>query len=84
MKEYILNNLKDILTLPEEVFEIEYRKKAFELRREIFGDTAFLTGILALGNICVNDCTYCGLRSESPVNRFRLDEDRLESRCGLS
>ena len=46
-------------------------------RRE-FGDEVFVCGLLAFSNICVNDCTYCGLRvSNTAIPRMRLDVDDI-------
>ena len=78
MNKKILENLSSILEMPDAEFENEYRKIAFELTKEIFGNKAFISGILALGNYCVHDCTYCGLRSENNINRFRLDNNQLK------
>ncbi len=79
MKNDIIENLETILNLSDIDFENEYRKPAFEETGKLFGNKVFLTGILALGNYCVNDCLYCGLRSKNPVPRFRLTYEQLEN-----
>ena len=78
MKKEILENLGSILKLPQAEFDRRYRSEALKQSRKSFGKNAFLTGILALGNYCVNDCTYCGLRSDSSVDRFRLGAAQLK------
>ena len=77
MKDRIITELEDILKMPEQDFDLHYRSAAFKQTKSTFGGKGFVTGILGLGNYCVNDCTYCGLRLESPVNRFRLDHEQL-------
>ncbi|MBI9107072.1 MAG: radical SAM protein [Spirochaetales bacterium] len=79
MKNTILDNLSDILRLDYAEFSQTYGQKAREARTRVYGRGLFLTGILALSNYCVNDCLYCGLRSESGVNRFRLDLAQLKT-----
>lgn len=79
MKKEILNNLEEILALDKDEFNNTYGQQARNARTSVYGNGVFLTGILALSNYCVNDCLYCGLRSESEVNRFRLDFGQLKS-----
>ena len=79
MKNKIIDQLEEILELPGQEFDKMYRKPAFQKTKEVFGSKAFLTGILALGNYCINDCRYCGLRSESSAKRFRLTPAQLKA-----
>ncbi len=79
MKNKIIQGLDEILKMPEEQFNKEYRIPAFEKKQELFGQGAYLTGVLALGNYCVNSCRYCGLRAESDVKRFRLSKQQLRN-----
>ena len=79
MKSRITQNLEDILMLADDDFESLYSNEARRLTGSIYGTGVYLTGILALSNYCANDCLYCGLRSESSVNRFRLDRTQLEA-----
>jgi biotin synthase len=79
MKNEILDNIEGILKLDYSEFSATYGKRACDVRTEIYGNGVFLTGILALSNYCVNDCLYCGLRSESNVNRFRLEMSQLKT-----
>ena len=56
------------------------REKAVEKRREIYGDTVFVRGLIEIGNICKNDCFYCGLRkSNSRCDRYRLTKEEILS-----
>jgi len=79
MRNKILDNLAEILNLEYKLFSDTYGQKAREARADVYGNGVFLTGILALSNYCVNDCLYCGLRSSSNVNRFRLDLAQLKT-----
>ena len=54
------------------------REKAVEKRRDIYGDTVFVRGLIEIGNICKNDCLYCGLRkSNSRCERYRLTREEI-------
>lgn len=56
------------------------REKAVEKRRAIYGNTVFVRGLIEIGNICKNDCFYCGLRKSN----FRCDRYRLTAEEILS
>ena len=53
---------------------------AVQLRREVYGNTVFIRGLIEISNICRNDCLYCGIRKSNPhCQRYRLSgEDILE------
>ncbi len=53
--------------------------RADGVRRELYGNTVFIRGLIEVGNICQNDCYYCGIRaSNAACDRYRLtDEDIL-------
>ena len=54
------------------------REKAVEKRRDIYGDTVFVRGLIEIGNICKNDCLYCGLRkSNTRCDRYRLTREEI-------
>ena len=49
------------------------REKAVKIRREIYGNTVFVRGLIEISNICKNDCLYCGIRkSNAHCDRYRL------------
>lgn len=53
----------------------EYAVKA---RREIYGNAVFVRGLIEIGNICKNDCLYCGIRrSNRNCERYRLTEKQI-------
>lgn len=57
------------------VFLAEYAVRA---RREIYGNAVFVRGLIEIGNICKNDCLYCGIRrSNRSCDRYRLTEEQI-------
>lgn len=51
---------------------------AVKVRREIYGNTVFVRGLIEIGNICKNDCLYCGIRrSNRNCERYRLTEEQI-------
>lgn len=56
--------------------------QAQEVANEIYGNRVFKRGLIEFTNYCKNDCYYCGIRrSNSCVDRYRLDKDRILSCC---
>lgn len=90
-------NLLDILerehTLPLENYErlIEgfnpetaavAADKAVRLRREVYGDAVYIRGLIEVGNVCKNDCLYCGIRAGNALcDRYRLTDEEILSCC---
>ncbi|MDE6739697.1 MAG: [FeFe] hydrogenase H-cluster radical SAM maturase HydE, partial [Lachnospiraceae bacterium] len=51
---------------------------AVNVRREIYGNAVFVRGLIEIGNICRNDCLYCGIRrSNRSCDRYRLTEEQI-------
>lgn len=51
---------------------------AVKTRREIYGNTVFVRGLIEIGNFCKNDCLYCGIsRSNRNCARYRLTEEQI-------
>ncbi len=69
--EFLLNNRTPKAT--------EYiKEKADKVRKEIYGNSVFIRGLIEISNICKNDCLYCGIRkSNSDCNRYRLKPDEI-------
>lgn len=62
------------------------RARAAELadkaRREYYGNGVFLRGLIEVGNICRNDCYYCGIRrSNKCAERYALGRDEILACC---
>ena len=71
-------DIRRVLTLDDETFDRDFRKRALEIRQREFEDTLFVSGLLAFSSYCVNDCTYCGLRrSNAAIPRYRLSADEI-------
>ena len=57
---------------------------AVKKRKEIYGNSVFIRGLIEISNICKNDCYYCGIRcSNSKADRYRLTKDEIMSCCDL-
>ena len=64
----------------------EYAKmlaeEAVKLRREVYGNTVYIRGLIEVSNICRNDCYYCGIRkSNRNCRRYRLLPDEILACC---
>lgn len=75
MNKEIYNNLKDYLEMDKEQFDYEITSKAFCLLKQENKSVVNVSGLLALTNVCRNDCSYCGLCRSNKINRFTLAEE---------
>ena len=42
----------------------------------------FIRGLIEIGNVCRNDCLYCGIRrSNRHCSRYRLTEEQILACC---
>lgn len=78
-------SLEEYRFLIENISEqsMEYaREKAVAVRQSIYGNTVFIRGLIEIGNVCRNDCYYCGIRkSNKNCDRYRLTEDQILECC---
>ena len=66
-----------ILNRSEESAKI-LRDFAVKVRREIYGDSVYVRGLIEITNICRNDCLYCGIRrSNTNCERYRLTPEQI-------
>ena len=73
--EYLIENRDD------ESREL-LREKADKVRREIYGNKIFIRGLIEIGNICKNDCLYCGIRrGNKTCMRYRLSKEDILTCC---
>lgn len=57
-------------------------EKAVKKRKEIYGNSVFIRGLIEISNICKNDCHYCGIRrGNKNCERYRLNEEQILSCC---
>ncbi len=64
-----------------EIAEI-LKNEAVKKRKEVYGNTVFIRGLIEISNICKNDCLYCGIRaSNKSCDRYRLTKEEILSCC---
>ena len=55
---------------------------ADKLRRKYYGTDVYIRGLIEVGNICRNDCLYCGIRaSNKHCDRYLLTEEQIAECC---
>lgn len=51
-------------------------------RRKYYGSNIYIRGLIEIGNICKNDCLYCGIRaSNDKCDRYVLSKDEILYSC---
>lgn len=57
-------------------------KKAVEKRKEIYGNSIYIRGLIEISNICKNDCFYCGIRNGNKnCDRYRISKEEILECC---
>ena len=57
-------------------------QKAEAVRKEIYGNTVYIRGLIEFTNICKNNCLYCGIRRDNQsCDRYRLTPEQILSCC---
>lgn len=57
-------------------------EKAVKTRKEVYGNSVFIRGLIEISNICKNDCHYCGIRrGNKNCERYRLTKEQIISCC---
>ncbi len=57
-------------------------QEAVKIRKSIYGDKVYIRGLIEIGNVCKNDCLYCGIRkSNKNCDRYTLSEEAILSCC---
>ncbi len=79
------------LSLAEYEYIIKHRNReaeeyartlAVEARKRVYGNTVYIRGLIEIGNICKNNCLYCGIRRDNTAaQRYRLDAEDILSAC---
>ena len=60
----------------------EAAARADRVRRQFYGTDVYIRGLIEVGNVCRNDCFYCGIRrSNSKAERYVLSEEQILSCC---
>ena len=56
--------------------------KAISTRKQIYGNSVYIRGLIEISNICKNDCLYCGIRkSNKNCERYRLTKNEILKCC---
>jgi biotin synthase len=54
------------------------RDAAVRVRKEIYGNTVYVRGLIEVSSFCKNDCLYCGIRrSNRKAERYRLTPEEI-------
>ena len=70
-------NTKQLLETRGEKAE-QLRNAGQETRNRIFGNTAFVRGVIEVSNYCRENCSYCGMRRDNrALSRFRIERDKI-------
>ncbi len=57
-------------------------EKADVIRRENYGESVYLRGLIEFTNYCKNNCYYCGIRAgNKKAKRYRLTREEILSCC---
>lgn len=57
-------------------------RKADRARRRVFQNHVLIRGLLEIGNVCQNDCLYCGIRRSNPhCERYLLSHEQILDCC---
>ncbi len=60
------------------------RERAVAVRKEHFGNTVYVRGLIEVTNYCKNDCYYCGIRrGNRKAQRYRLTKEQILECCAL-
>jgi len=61
----------------------EYLKgEAVKVRKNVYGDSVFVRGLIEISNICKNNCFYCGIRGgNGNCQRYRLTPQEIFECC---
>lgn len=76
---------REYLALLNDAGDEEYAyaaKLADTVRRKVYGTDVFIRGLIEVGNVCRNDCYYCGIRaSNSMCTRYTLTDEQILVCC---
>lgn len=51
-------------------------------RRKYYGNAVYIRGLIEIGNVCRNDCLYCGIRkSNKSCERYVLTDEQILDSC---
>ncbi len=57
-------------------------ERAVAVRKDVYGNSIYIRGLIEISNICKNDCYYCGIRkSNKNCERYRLTPQEIFECC---
>ena len=57
-------------------------ERAVAVRKAVYGDHVYVRGLIEIGNVCKNDCLYCGIRAGNrDCQRYRLTREQILDCC---
>ena len=57
-------------------------ENANQVRQQVYGNKVFIRGLIEVGNVCRNDCYYCGIRkSNKNIDRYTLSKREILECC---
>lgn len=75
------NELIDAFSPESSVYVAE---KAVAARKTIYANDVYIRGLVEIGNVCKNDCFYCGIRrSNKDCERYRLTKEHIVECCRM-
>jgi biotin synthase len=80
--ENLFTKLDTLLSLDDASFDENIRKPALQILREQHAGEVIISGLLGISNNCRNNCTYCGLRRDRNIKRFRLEYSEIKKVTG--
>ncbi len=69
-----------LIEAPE--YDAELFAAADRIRREHYGDSVYIRGLIEFTNYCKNNCYYCGIRRDNRcAERYRLNKEQILACC---
>ncbi len=76
------DGLLALITSTEPDINALLAKAADKIRRQYYGDSVYIRGLIEFTNYCRNNCYYCGIRAaNSQVQRYRLTQEEILVCC---
>ena len=76
------SELLELISCDDERVRTYAASLASDKRNKVYGNKVYLRGLIEIGNICKNDCFYCGIRlSNEKCERYYLSEEEILSAC---
>ena len=79
------------LTTDEYLWLIDHRsdalaacaaERAVAVRKAVYDTDVYIRGLIEIGNICKNNCLYCGIRAGNQTcDRYRLTKEQILDAC---